>query len=251
METKLSAHKAKKVLDTYQQASSKTEVDPSWTKYLLVTHPVEFITTIGRVSGRVIANVAPFATCLDTSYEPPYVTFSAALRQHSIGGQIQSKGKMNTYLNIRQNGLFIVNVPRISLLDVMDIIAYPYSRKGLEDKLEKAGLTKLRPFVLSRKHEIYPPLIGECLAHLECEVVDIHRPAESDHYNITGRVVGASYDESLGDEIDEIRVNLAKFIFHHFGANSENPKIRNIGTIYPTKREAITFKIEEKVSVRG
>lgn len=223
----------------------KVEVCPNWTKYLLTTHPIEFITTIGRVNGKIMPNIAPFATCLDTSYEPPYVTFSAALRQHGVHSKHQGNHKMNTYLNIRQNGMFVVNVPGADLLPVLDTIAYPYKRKELEDKIEKAGLTKLNPFVLS-KEEHYPPLIAECLAHLECQTVDIHRPAKSDHYNITGEVLGASYDASLGLRLDEIREKIVKRHFHHFGSVSEKQGLRFVGYVNPFCIETITFGLEKK-----
>ncbi len=225
----------------------KIQVCPSWTKYLLSTHPIEFITTIGRVNGKIIPNIAPFATCLDTSYEPPYITFSAALRQHGINSKHQGDYKMNTYLNIRQNGMFVVNVPDSLLLEVLDTIAYPYKRDDLRDKIEGANLTKLNPFVLVQE-DIYPPLIAECLAHLECNTIDIHRPAKSDHYNITGDVVGASYDASLGSYLDEIRENLVKRTFHHFGSVSKKSGLRFIGHITPTKIKTITFGLEKQNS---
>jgi|SRR3989344_772840 len=229
----------------FSSPTSKTQVPVEWTKYLLTTHPVEFITTIGKVRGRLITNVAPFATCLDTSYNPPYVTFSAALKQHAVQGQSQTNSRMNTYSNIRQNGLFVVNVPSGSMLSILDVVSYPYSREKLEDKIEKAGLTKSEPFVLPRKHRLYPPLIRECLAHLECELVDIHRPRRSDHYLITGKVVGACYSNCLGKDIDKIRLNLAKRVFHHFGASSEDSSVRYIGHIKSDSIKTMTFKLEE------
>jgi flavin reductase (DIM6/NTAB) family NADH-FMN oxidoreductase RutF len=231
-----------------QYLDVKVLCDPSWTKYILTTHPIEYISTIGRVNGRIITNVAPFATCLDTSYNPPYVQFSAALKQHAVQGQTPPNTRMNTYSNILQNKLFVVNVPHQGLLEQLDIIAYPYKRKELEDKIVKARLTKMKPFILPQKYNLYPPLIGECLAHLECIVLDIHRPKGSDHYNITGEVVGASYNQSLGKNPDEIRLNLIKQTFHHFGASSQNPSKRYIGYINPTTRSALTFKLEEKPS---
>lgn len=234
------------LISSYKIPKNKKECSPDWTKYILVTHPVQFISTIGRVNGKIITNVAPFATCLDTSYQPPYVTFSCAINQHSIRGQSKTNSKMNTYLNIIQNGLFIVNTPDRSLLTKLDIVSYPYLRKHLEDKIEKAGFTKLSPFILSIKHKLYPPIIQECLVHLECEVVDIHCPKGSDHSLITGRVVGASFDKNLGNTIDKVRCNIAKRAFHHFGASVSNPSNRFIGYVKPSSVPAITFKLEQK-----
>src|SRR3989344_867021 len=168
----------------YKLSKQKIVAPIGWTKYVMTTHPIVFITTIGKVGKRLIAGVAPFATCLDTSYEPPYVTFSAACRQHSIAGGPIKKGKMNTYLNILQYKTFIVNIPGRDLLKKMDVVAVPYDREEYRYKISLAGLTKAEPVQLS-VNKIYPPLIEECLVHLECKVVDIHRPKGSDHWNIT------------------------------------------------------------------
>ena len=252
---RLNLKNAKKYCDNYCAPSSKIQVLPSWTKYLLVTHPVEFITTIGKISGKLKTDIAPFATCLDTSYNPPYVQISCAIRQHVGQGQKPTNAKMNTYLNIRQNGLFIVNVPPKEILMVhpegkwpaflLDIVAEPYPRRSLKDKISLARLTKATPFVLHKKHSIYPPLIQECLAHLECEVIDIHRPGAGDHYNITGKVVGASYDSSLGNHLEEVRDNLVKRVWHHFGSRSYDPTKRLIGNVCPSEIDTlVTFHLE-------
>lgn len=218
----------------------------------MTTHPIQFITTIGRVRGKLIPNIAPFATCLDTSYEPPYVQFSCALRQHSLSGQEKRKGKMNTFLNIKQNRLFIINIPskeltkmHDSMNSIIDIIAYPYNRDELEDKINKAKLTKIEPFYLPKSHTIYPPLISQCLAHLECEVIDIHRPLGSDHHNITGKVVGTSYNRRLGESLDEIRENIVRLTFHHFGSPTSNSNYRYYAFMSDVITPSITFKLEE------
>lgn len=229
----------------YKKSASKIEAPIYWTKHLMTTHPIVFITTIGEVKNQLITGVAPFATCLDTSYEPPYVTFSAAIKQHSVLGGPINKGAMNTYFNIKQFPYFIINIPGKDLLGKMDIVAMPYQRNDYRDKIELAKLTKFEPFELS-KYEIYPPLIKECLAHLECELVDIHRPKGGDHWNITGKVVGASYDKSLGNDIDEIRINLVNKNFHHFGSNTKQKSQRYIASTGKIQKIAATiFQLEK------
>jgi len=234
----------------YEKDLELIEVSPSWTKYLMSTHPVVLITTIGRVRGKVIPGVAVFATCADTSYEPPQVTFATAVYQHSLDGQ-KTRGKTNTYLNIRQNGLFVVNLPgawvhRDPSDHPLDTIAYPYPRREYKDKLELAKMSgyKREPFKLNR-HQIYPPLIGVCMACLECEAIDVHRPPQSDHYLVTGKVVAASYKKSLGNKIDDIRCKLARYSFHHFGRSSDGEErfIAASGVIeqWPTE---LTFHLE-------
>lgn len=226
----------------YAKPKNKVQVDLHWTKYLLLTHPIQFITTLGKVRRKLETNIAPFATCLDTSYNPPYVTIAAFIHQHTPSGEQPIKGKMNTYLNIKQNGLFIVNTPGRELINKLEILAYPYKRGYAEDKIEKSQLTKATPFVISQTHEIYPPLIQQCLAHIECETIDIHRPQGSDHYLITGRVVGASYDKSLGKSIKKVREKLVKKVFHHFGQSGKNE--RWIAYLKPKKITTMTLQLE-------
>ena len=225
----------------YTQPENKVQVDPYWVKYLLLTHPVQLITTIGRVRGKLETNVAPFATCLDTSYNPPYVTIAAFIHQHTPAGEEPIRGKMNTYLNIRQNGLFIVNTPGRALLDKLDILAYPYKRGQAKDKIEKAGLTKATPFVFPENHLYYPPIIQECLAHIECKMIDIRRPKSSDHYLITGRVVSASYTKSLGKSVEQVRNNLVKNVFHHYGQSGKNK--RYVAFLVPKKITTLTLQL--------
>jgi hypothetical protein len=55
----------------YEKSTSKVQAPLSWTKYLMVTHPVVFISTIGQVEDKVIPGAACFATCIDSSYSPP------------------------------------------------------------------------------------------------------------------------------------------------------------------------------------
>lgn len=230
----------------YPVVDSKLFAPISWTKHLLTTHPIEFISTVGRINRELVADVAPFATCLDTSYDPPYVTFAVSLRQHSTLREEQRNSKMNTYLNIKQNGLFVVNVPGSHLIPCLDHISRPCYRENLKYKVKESSLTMISPYFLLEKHQVCPPLIKECLAHLECKTVDIHRPRKSDHYLITGGVLGISYDESLGRDLHDIKTNLVNRVFHHFGTTPETPSIRHIATLEPDcYRTNVLFKAEK------
>ena len=228
----------------YDLSSSKVEAPIFWTKHLMSTHPIVFITTIGTLNEQLVAGAAPIATCLDTSYEPPLITFSTAVKQHSVVGGPANKDQTNTFLNIKENRSFIVNIPNRDLIKKLDILGKPYDREKYKDKIEEAGLKKIRPFKLSNR-KIYPPMIEECIGHIECEVIDIHQPQDSDHYNITGKVVGVSYDKVLGTDLDEIKINLAKQIFHHFGSNKDQTE-RYIGLIKVLKmKSSLIFQLEK------
>lgn len=200
-----------------------------WTKHFLPMHPIVYISTVSKDG---IDNAAVFATCMDTSYNPPQITFASAIKQHRLADTPDVNPTFHiqdTLRNIQETAMFIVNVPGIEIAETMKELAYPYDY-GI-DEIEKARLTKLDPFVLSLE-TVYPKIIGECLAHLECRSIlnGIYLPHESDHFLITGKVVCASYDENLGNNLKEIRQNLTKKVFGQLGA-SEKPNTRLIGKI--------------------
>jgi len=207
---------------------AKIKAPLNWTKHLLPAHPIVYVTT---VSDGGIDNCAVFATCEDTSYNPPQVSFASSIKQHRVidfpHGKIEESVIQDTLSNIRNNGRFIVNVPGINLARHMKELSYPYPPEI--DETEKAGLTKRSApnFSLGRP---CPKIIEECLAHLECELVSygIFRPRKSDHYLVTGRVIGVSYDSLLGSELDEIKRNLVSQVFFQIGA-SPKPNTRYIG----------------------
>ena len=225
---------------------NKINSPSTWTRHLLPMHPIVYITT---VSNKGIDNGAVYATCLDTSYNPPQITFASAVKQHNVvdslkKNELESKVQ-DTLMNIKENGLFIVNVPGFDIADAMRELAYPH--KPEVDEISRAQLTKLKPLIL-KKHNNYPKIIGECLAHIECELVPngIYRAEESDHVLITGRVIGVSYDKSLGEDLDEIRKNLIRQIFGQLGA-CPKPDCRYVGKINLHELEnTLVFEAERK-----
>ncbi|NIA18358.1 MAG: hypothetical protein GWO79_00555 [Actinobacteria bacterium] len=227
--------------------NNKIEVPINWTKHLLPMHPIVYITTVSRDN---IDNAAVFATCLDTSYNPSQVTFASAVKQHQMADTTVSNTGVTVHIqdtlrNIQETGMFIVNVPEIEIADAMKELAYPY-KHGI-DEIKKAGLTKLNPFVLSSE-PVYPKIIGECLAHIECRLVlnGVQLPYKSDHFLITGEVVSASCDEGLGSNIEEIRINLIKKVFGQLGA-SEKPNTRLIGKIKIKElKNTLVFEAERR-----
>jgi flavin reductase (DIM6/NTAB) family NADH-FMN oxidoreductase RutF len=243
--------------------NSKVEVEANLTNNLMTVHSVILVTTAGeRVNkdGEVekICGISPFGANVDTSYGTtgdgvPQVMIAITARAHSAVGGPVLEGEPNTLINIRQNGLFIANIPGRDLIGVMDKVAYPFSREDYIDKIEWAGLTKLEPFGLPdpkryaplnarlgsdlRRPNIYPPILGEGLAHLECVVEpgNIIRPSGSDHHLVIGTVIAASYDTRLGRNINkakddketkeilnEIQDSLVDAGFDHFGGRTKD-----------------------------
>lgn len=225
---------------------NKINSPAAWTRHLLPMHPIVYITT---VSNKGIDNGAVYATCLDTSYNPSQVTFASAVKQHNVvdslkKNELESKVQ-DTLMNIKENGLFIVNVPGFDIADAMRELAYPHTPEV--DEISRAQLTKLKPLIL-KKHDNYPKIIGECLAHIECELASngIHQVGGSDHILVTGNVVGTSYDSRLGIDLDEIRKNLVNNVFGQLGAS---PKLdcRYVGKINLHELEnTLVFEAERK-----
>lgn len=153
-------------------------------------HPrhVVLVTCCSR-SGR--ANAITLAWSMPTSFRPPMVAISVAPERYSHG-------------LIEETGEFVINVPTLELLSKVYLIG---TRSGREaDKFKEAGLTA-RP-----AKRVRPPIIEECIAHLECAVV--HRLTTGDHTLFVGEVVAAYADEAAFKE-KVLSPKVAKPVLHY------------------------------------
>ena len=136
-------------------------------------HPrnLGIITTVDR---SVKANAATMAWITPVSFDPPMVAVSIAPSRY-------------TSILIDDVKEFVVNIPTSDLLDK----AFLFGTKSGKtvDKIELAKVT-LRPAKI-----VKPPLIDECIAHLECQLSD--RMEVGDHILYIGRVLAADADESI------------------------------------------------------
>ncbi|MCX8204963.1 MAG: flavin reductase family protein [Candidatus Nezhaarchaeota archaeon] len=153
-------------------------------------HPrhVVLVTCCGR-DGR--ANVVTLAWSMPTSFRPPMVALSIAPERFS-------------HRLIEETGEFVVNVPTVELLSK---VYFAGTKSGRDvDKLKEAG------FAVKPARRVRPPVIEECIAHLECRVV--HRVATGDHTLFVGEVVAAYADEEAfkGKVLDP---RVAKPLLHY------------------------------------
>lgn len=102
---------------------------------------------------------------------------------------------------------FVLNIPGKELLAAVHLCGKLSGRT--HDKFKEAGLTP----VAAKK--VRPPLIAECLAHLECGVVN--RYSVGDHTLFVGEILAASAEADLFSEQWEDRPEAA--IIHHLGGN--------------------------------
>jgi len=144
------------------------EVKISEARFLLFPKSVVLVTS--KADGK--ENVFSVAWHMPTSHEPPLVLISVAFSRFSH--ELIKKGRE-----------FVINVPSKELVEAVELCGRVSGRNV--DKFELAKLTK----VPSKK--VSPPSIKECIAHVECRVVDSF--ITGDHEVFVGEVVYAQADE--------------------------------------------------------
>ncbi len=90
----------------------------------------------------------------------------------------------HSYAAIEEFGECVIAIPTVDLID--QVVGVGTCSGADTDKFEKFGLT---PVKASR---VRPPLIGECLANIECRVIDI----VSRHNIVVLKGLAAHYDGS-------------------------------------------------------
>jgi flavin reductase (DIM6/NTAB) family NADH-FMN oxidoreductase RutF len=138
-------------------------------------------------------NIITLAWAMPTSINPPLVAISVAPKRHS-------------YRLIEETKEFVVNIPTMDILDET-LFCGRTSGKN-HDKFKETGLTK------SRSRKVKPPIIKECVAHLECK---LHSQfTTGDHTIFVGKIVVAYADKEVFTEKYDLKK--ARMIFH-LGAN--------------------------------
>ncbi len=140
-----------------------------------------------------VPNIMAIAWTMPVSLVPPLVGISIAKSHFSH--QLISKG-----------GEFVLNVPSSSIVSNVMVCG---KRSGREvNKFEKAHLTPVR------SEKVLPPLIQECIGHLECCVQE--KIEAGDHTLFIGNVLKAWAEESLFDGIWQVDREGAEGL-HHLG----------------------------------
>jgi flavin reductase (DIM6/NTAB) family NADH-FMN oxidoreductase RutF len=164
----------------------KIAVEVSSAYKLLHPMHVVLVSCVGK-TGR--PNIITLAWAMPTSLKPPLVALSISPRRHSHG-------------LIEETKEFVINIPTMDLLDKTDFCGTKSGRK--HDKFKETGLTPLPA------KKVKPPLIKECIGHLECKV---HSQFTSgDHTIFIGEIVEAHVDE--GTYTDSYNLQEAQMIFH-------------------------------------
>lgn len=170
---------------------TKRPLDLRQTHRLLSPGPVTLLTTQYRGQ----PNVMTAAWLLPASLEPPLV------------GVAIYPGRL-THDFVLKSEQFVLNFPPVDLMTAVQQCGLVSGRD--EDKFLLAGLT------MTEAVEVEAPLIAECLAHIECGVVDRVRFGDHDLFIAQPLAVQAD-DAAFTDHwqtSDETGL-----LLHHLGAN--------------------------------
>ena len=137
------------------------------------------------------ANIITIAWVIPVSVEPPFIGMSIRPTRYS-------------YQLIKETGEFVINVAPYALAEQALLCG---RRSGRDiNKFTKTGLT---PRMAVR---IQPPIIEECLAHLECRMVkDIQA---GDHRFLLGEVLNVSIDPKIIDQHGLYDLSLVNPLLH-------------------------------------
>ena len=158
----------------------------------LINHgPVVLVTS----SYKDKINIIPVAWITPVSISPMIIAVSVHLNSFSLD-------------LIEKSEEYVVNVPTVELLDKVNFCG-THSGQRI-DKFKETNLTPLKA------HSVKPPLIAECIGHIECKVYD--KQKFGDHRLFIGAVVSASVDEDKYDKYLKAFTEEAK-TFHHLGGD--------------------------------
>ena len=164
----------------------KVEVPLSSSYRLLHPRLVVLVSCIDK-AGK--ANVITLAWSMPVSIDPPIVVMSIAPKRYS-------------HELIEETKEFVINIPT---MDIVQETLFCGRRSGRRyDKFKETLLTTLPAKMVK------PPIIKECVAHLECRVEE--QITVGDHTLFIGRVLTAYTDKGVFDE--KFDVKKVKLIYH-------------------------------------
>jgi flavin reductase (DIM6/NTAB) family NADH-FMN oxidoreductase RutF len=138
------------------------------------------------------ANIITLAWSMPVSVNPPIVAMSIAPKRYS-------------HRLIEETKEFVINIPT---MDIVKETLFCGRRSGRTyDKFKETQLTTLPAKMVK------PPIIKECVAHLECRLDQ--QITVGDHTLFTGRVLTAYANEGVFDE--KFDVEKVKPIYHMGG----------------------------------
>lgn len=134
---------------------------------------------IGWISTRAAdgsENIAPYSFFNAVAYVPPQVMFA------STGAKTDRDGTKDSVANIRETGVFCVNIVEYAMKDVMNETSGPWAREV--DEFEKAGIERAECDTIACSRVAGAP------ASLECELTQIVQLRGAANFLVLGEVKG-------------------------------------------------------------
>jgi len=166
--------------------AGKVRVDLAYAYRLLHPMHVVLVSCVGR-EGR--PNIITLAWAMPASHNPPLLVVSISPRRYSHG-------------LIQETGEFVVNIPTMEIVRETLLCGRISGRQY--DKFKEAKLTPM-PAKL-----VKPPIIRECVAHLECRVEN--QVTAGDHTLFIGRILTAYAEEGIFDREYDLRK--VRLVYH-------------------------------------
>ena len=164
----------------------KVRVDLSSAHRLI--HP-EHVVLVSCKGKRGKINIITLAWSMPTSIRPPMLAISVAPKRLS-------------HKMIMGTKEFVVNVPT---MDIVKETLFCGRRTGRQlDKFKETGLTPLKA------KKVKPPIIKECVAHLECRLSQ--QVTAGDHTIFVGEILAAYVNKGVFD--GTYNLNKVKPIYH-------------------------------------
>ena len=158
---------------------------------IVTPRPIGWISTQDSVGNR---NLAPYSFFNAVPYVPPQVMFS------STGMKSDQDGTKDSVSNIRETGVFCVNIVEYSMRDAMNASSAAFAKS--EDEFIKAGLEAVACDTISGFRVSGAP------ASLECKLTQILQLPGEANFVVFGEVTGVHMrDDCMVDD----RFDVTKF----------------------------------------
>lgn len=174
---------------------------------IVTPRPIGWISTRGTDGSE---NLAPYSFFNAVAYVPPQVMFSSTSAKEDRGDTKDSVA------NIRETGVFCVNVVEYAARDVMNETSGPWPKE--EDEFTRASIER------AECSEIACSRVANAPANLECRLTQIVKLEGANNFAVFGEVVGVHMrDDCLVDgAFDVTRFNpLARLGYRDYAAVRE------------------------------
>lgn len=145
---------------------------------IITPRPIAWISTRDAAGN---ANLAPYSFFNGTAYNPPQVMFA------TTGAKPDQDGTKDTLANIRETGVFCINVVEEAMRDAMNVTTTPFE-KGV-DEFAQAGLEA------AACESIDCPRLAGAPASLECRATQVVKLLGEANYVVHGEVTGVHLRE--------------------------------------------------------